>query len=75
MNNSSGKSRFTSEMLRNVSCLVAPPNGEHPVNIVYVNTPTLLQQQQKILYKITFGTNSTVTNKQKLMNLLHTKSV
>jgi len=38
-NRSSGKSSLHCDMLQNVSCLVSPPNGEHPVNRTYSRTP------------------------------------
>lgn len=36
---SSGKVREHLEMLRKVSCLLSPPNGEHPVRSTYESTP------------------------------------
>lgn len=44
-NRSSGKSSLHCDMLQNVSCLVSPPNGEHPVNSTYNRTPMDLRQK------------------------------
>jgi len=51
-NKSSGKSRFTCEMLSIVSCLELPANGAHPVSMTYANTPTLLYQTHHVFEKL-----------------------